>query len=304
MRHGRQGPVSIPGSLTSKVVMGEAVGFLRERSMRKLLVLGSFSLVFAFSLSAHQHAAAPAAAPAPVVAHAAAAPAPTHAASPSKPSSSTTHSSLAASKSTSANHANSIPRPTPIIVPPVSSITTTTSCPKHVGSAGYNTGCAPPVSGVGGSALYGGAYYIPVPYYYGDAAAPEELPPGPGPGGPQDVDAMAGGPMVGSDPAGGRPLDQPDDAPVAAPSPSEINKALAEFVFVNRDGTKFNAVAYSFVNDKLQYVTKEGVRHSEAIDSLDLDATQKINEQLGNTINLPGLPASGVAQAVPASTLQ
>jgi hypothetical protein len=155
-----------------------------------------------------------------------------------------------------------------------------------------------------GAALYGGAYYIPVPYYYGDAAAPEELPPGPpGPGGPQDVDAMAGGPMVG-DPAGARQMDQPDDAPVAAPSPSEINKALAEFVFVNRDGTKFNAVAYSFVNDKLQYVTKEGVRHSEAIDSLDLDATQKINEQLGNTINLPGLPSSGVAQNVPVTPLQ
>ena len=116
------------------------------------------------------------------------------------------------------------------------------------------------------------------------------------------MDAMAG-PMVGMDGAG-RPMDQPDDSPVTAPSPSEINKALAEFVFVNRDGTKFNAVAYSFVNDKLQYVTKEGVRHSESIDSLDIDATQKINEQLGNTINLPGIAASGVAQAVPASTLQ
>jgi hypothetical protein len=274
--------------------------------MRKLLVLGSFSLVLSFGLSAQQHAAAPAAAPAPVAAHPAAAPAPTtaHAAPPAKPSAA--HSSSAVSKPVSTSHTNSIPRPAPIIVPIVNSTTTTTSCPKHVGSAGFNTGCAPPVGVGAGSAYYGGAYYIPVPYYYGDAAASEELPPGPGPGGPQDMDAMAGGPMVGSDPAGARQMDPQDDAPVvaAAPSPSEINKALAEFVFVNRDGTKFNAVAYSFVNDKLQYVTKDGVRHSLAIDSLDMDATQKINEQLGNTINLPGIAASGVAQNVPASTLQ
>ena len=105
--------------------------------------------------------------------------------------------------------------------------------------------------------------------------------------------------MVGNDP---RQLEQPDEVTVAAaPSPSEINKALAEFVFVNRDGTRFNAVAYSFVNDKLKYVTKEGVLHSESIDSLDIDATQKVNDQLGNTINLPGLPASGVAQNLPVS---
>ncbi len=38
--------------------------------------------------------------------------------------------------------------------------------------------------------------------------------------------------------------------------------------------------------------------------SLDFDATQKINEQLGNTINLPSLPASGIALNIQPSPLR
>ena len=49
------------------------------------------------------------------------------------------------------------------------------------------------------------------------------------------------------------------------------------------------------MKDKLQYVTKDGMRRTATLDSLDLDATQKINEQLGNTINLPLMPPSGDA---------
>jgi hypothetical protein len=41
-----------------------------------------------------------------------------------------------------------------------------------------------------------------------------------------------------------------------------------------------------------------------ALDLLDFDATQKSNEDLGNTINLPSLPRSGVAMNVAPSALQ
>jgi hypothetical protein len=63
---------------------------------------------------------------------------------------------------------------------------------------------------------------------------------------------------------------------------------VAEYVFVKRDGSTVYAVAYILLKDKIQYVTKEGLRHSVTLDSLDLDATQKSNEERGNAITLPG----------------
>jgi hypothetical protein len=88
-------------------------------------------------------------------------------------------------------------------------------------------------------------------------------------------------------------LQASDQEPSAsAPSGSNSNsdspeEPLAEFVFVQRDGSTLFAVAYTTWNNKVQYVTKEGLRRTVALDSLDLDATQKLNEERGNTINLP-----------------
>jgi hypothetical protein len=253
--------------------------------MRKLLFVGLLLLGLAFTISARQRAAAPSFAPVPA-SHAA----PSHApAAPARPSPS--HVALPANKAT-ALHQKPIPRPTNIIVNPVSSITTTATCNRHFSYPilGFS-GCSPAV----GASAYGGAYFIPVPYYYGDTTA-EEVPPGPG-----DVPQLAA-----NEQSEQPPLNSEGPAPAAvAPRTAfgNINETLAEFVFVNRDGTKFNAVAYSFLKDKLHYVTKEGVRHTASLDSLDLQATQKLNEQLGNTINLPGVPAEGLAQNLPPPTL-
>ena len=143
--------------------------------------------------------------------------------------------------------------------------------------------------------FYGGGMYIPIPYYV-DTSAQEQ----PAPEGQEEASNQQ--PDNGADQ---QPVDQQPAAAAPYRNPSNnINESLAQFVFVQRDGTKFYAVAYSFLNDKLHYVTKEGVRHSVAIDSLDFDATQKFNEELGNTINLPSLPASGVALNVAPASLQ
>jgi hypothetical protein len=155
-------------------------------------------------------------------------------------------------------------------------------------------GCAPSVAPV-----FGGAYFIPVPYYYGDAAAQE-----------QEAGPAEEGQQVTSEEApesAGQQSDQAQERMTTEPSrsaASNLNEALAQFVFVQRDGGKLYAVAYSFLNDKLQYVTKEGVRHSVGVDLLDLDATQKTNEQLGNRINLPNLPPSGDALNIPLPALR
>ncbi|HKE09312.1 MAG TPA: hypothetical protein VKB48_15895 [Candidatus Acidoferrum sp.] len=63
--------------------------------------------------------------------------------------------------------------------------------------------------------------------------------------------------------------------------------AQQEYVFVKRDGTLIFAVAYSWINDRLQYVTQEGIRRTIPRDTLDLAATQQFNDQRGVPIQLP-----------------
>jgi hypothetical protein len=60
-----------------------------------------------------------------------------------------------------------------------------------------------------------------------------------------------------------------------------------EFVFVRRDGGLLFAVAYSWDNGTLRYVTRDGLRRSVTQDALDMDATQQFNEQRGVNFRLP-----------------
>jgi hypothetical protein len=60
-----------------------------------------------------------------------------------------------------------------------------------------------------------------------------------------------------------------------------------EYVFVRRDGTLFFAVAYSWENQTLRYITQEGLRRSVTREALDLAATQQFNEQRGLNFILP-----------------
>ena len=60
-----------------------------------------------------------------------------------------------------------------------------------------------------------------------------------------------------------------------------------EYVFVRQDGSLIFAVAYSLINDRLQYVTAEGLRRTIPLNTLDFAATQQFNEQRGVSIRLP-----------------
>lgn len=69
---------------------------------------------------------------------------------------------------------------------------------------------------------------------------------------------------------------------VAPPPPAPEPAAdPASYVFVMRDGTMVFAVAYTWENGTLRYVTPEGQRRSVAADSLDVNATTKFNESQG-----------------------
>ena len=88
---------------------------------------------------------------------------------------------------------------------------------------------------------------------------------------------------------------QPTPAP--APAYSAPSEPVYEYVFVKRDGTKIFAVAYSLTKDNLQYITKEGLRRTLPLTALDFEATQKSNEERGNTVTLPSPPPSAMAMA-------
>ncbi len=78
----------------------------------------------------------------------------------------------------------------------------------------------------------------------------------------------------------------------AAPAPAVETASSAipsndEFVFVRRDGTVFFAVAYSWEDGTLRYVTSQGLRHTVKQDALDMGATQQFNEQRGLSFRSP-----------------
>jgi hypothetical protein len=74
--------------------------------------------------------------------------------------------------------------------------------------------------------------------------------------------------------------------PPTRSSPAPPREA-AEYVFVRRDGSLLFAVAYSWDNGTLRYVTRDGLRRSVTRDALDMDATQQFNEQRGLSFHLP-----------------
>lgn len=134
------------------------------------------------------------------------------------------------------------------------------------------------VSGIVLPFVGGGGFYLPIAYY--PEAEPSESQPSAAPSEPSPSNDQSAADT--SEPAApALPQPQPRENTYTAPKPVE------EFVFVKRDGTKIFAVAYSLLKDKVQYITREGLRRTLTLDALDFDATERSNEERGNTINLP-----------------
>jgi len=115
-----------------------------------------------------------------------------------------------------------------------------------------------------------GSFYLPTPVY-GDQGAP-----------PPAEEAAAEQPAPPEEPADRGANLVPSGSGRTQPAPAQ-----QEYVFVKRDGSLIFAVAYSWINDRLQYVTAEGIRRTVARNILDLDATQQFNDQRGVPIQLP-----------------
>lgn len=76
----------------------------------------------------------------------------------------------------------------------------------------------------------------------------------------------------------------PADPPVAEEQPLPDP---GEFVLVQRDGRLLFAVGFTAEPGHVVYVTKEGLRRSIALDQIDVDATLRMNEERGSSIQLP-----------------
>jgi hypothetical protein len=234
--------------------------------MRKSLLLGLLSLGMATVASARQRGAVAAAIPAPAVHVAPAAPvAANHAAQPQSSQLRAHFHPITANVRPVLPH-KPVGRPVPPLLP----------VPPASTSRGATQAAQLPPTGFVLSVFGAGGYYVPAAID-GESSPQEEA---------QENDSNQ---QADSNP---QPSEQESSAAGAARSnsnPDSPEEPLAEFVFVQRDGRTLFAVAYTTWNDKVQYVTKEGLRRSVALDSLDLDATQKLNEERGNTIHLPTL---------------
>lgn len=95
-----------------------------------------------------------------------------------------------------------------------------------------------------------------------------------------DIDAQFEAAQAQAYRAGQQSVARQQVAPPPPPAP-EPAADPASYVFVMRDGTMVFAVAYTWENGTLRYVTPEGQRKSVAADSLDVNATTKFNESQG-----------------------
>jgi hypothetical protein len=80
----------------------------------------------------------------------------------------------------------------------------------------------------------------------------------------------------------------PPRVPALSEAASAPQRHASELVLIRKDGTLAFAVGYLLREDKLIYVTREGLRYSMLLSLLDLDATREMNESLGTTLHLPG----------------
>jgi hypothetical protein len=134
---------------------------------------------------------------------------------------------------------------------------------------------------------WGGGFYYPVPYY--TEPAPQE--------GQQENASAAANPQESNVAMSAAATEEPATTTGRSYSYPPL-QPVEEYVFVKRDGTRIFAVAYSLAKDKLQYVTKEGLRRTLPLDLLDYDATIKSNEERGNSVTLPGAPPAAMAMAM------
>lgn len=131
---------------------------------------------------------------------------------------------------------------------------------------------------------FGGGFFLPT-----EPVIIEEAPGEPARQGEDALDALATGEgdAVRDTRPQRRASAQNSGAQTAPSSVAPAERDAAEYVFVRRDGELLFAVAYTWQNETLRYITREGLRRTIMRDALDLNATEQFNEQRGLSFHSP-----------------
>jgi hypothetical protein len=87
-----------------------------------------------------------------------------------------------------------------------------------------------------------------------------------------------------------------EQAPGAESEPAVPLRDVGSFRLVTRGGYELDAVAFTRSNDRLVYITPDGGRRTIAVRDLDLDSTQRLNQELGTPIGIPSDDAPAAKQ--------
>jgi hypothetical protein len=82
----------------------------------------------------------------------------------------------------------------------------------------------------------------------------------------------------------------------AETQPAVPLRDVGSFTLVTRGGYRLDAVAFTRSNDRLIYITPDGGRRTIAVRDLDLDSTQRLNQELGTPIEIPAAEAPASKQ--------
>jgi hypothetical protein len=137
-----------------------------------------------------------------------------------------------------------------------------------------------------GRGFFGGAPFFDSGFLFG---APSVIIEQPAPGEVQSEADDAAGDAVESAPVRrARRMYEVELSPAPAPAANSApEREVEQYVFVKRDGGLEFAVAYSWVDGTLRYITPDGRRRTLGRDALDLSATEQFNEERGIQFHAP-----------------
>ncbi len=82
------------------------------------------------------------------------------------------------------------------------------------------------------------------------------------------------------------PVEPAIETALTPSTPPVPPRDVTDLVLIQRDGTVHFATGYSLRRDRVIFITRDGRRHSLALELLDVAATRDMNESLGTTLQL------------------
>jgi hypothetical protein len=92
--------------------------------------------------------------------------------------------------------------------------------------------------------------------------------------------------VIREEPQGGNESAAEQEQPNAPAEEQAPLRDEGEFLLIFRDGHSERAAAFTRSGDQVVYITPDGLRQSTAISEIDMDATQRVNQERGTPLQL------------------